>query len=177
MNVQQSAGPLRIIRNHLTVEQETHSRRLLDFLHEVKPVGHVSYFLNPNSRPRFSHFSLVSNTMHGIEFKDFSYTRDGSPHFFVPGMYLDDPDEWERSVLATMEYHRAKALKGVLKYFGGDVSVDEFTMDVVPVQNDRGKTILKVRLHPGMKDPSNEKLRDLLSCKGILAVPSINIPV
>lgn len=150
---------------------------MLDFLHEVKPAGYVSYFLNPNSRPRYNNFTLIKESERGILFKDIVYTRDDTPYFHVSKYYLNDPDEWERELLELMQSDREKAVAGVLEHFG-DVSVDEFTVDVVRVDSDGSEaTHLKVRLHPGMKTPGSSKLAEVLACKGILAVPSLKFPV
>lgn len=166
-----------LIRPFLSQDKEATCRRMLEFIHEVKPAGHASYHLNPNSRPRFSHFTMIRESAYGVDFKDLSYTRDGIPYFFVPAGYLKNPAAWEAKVVEAMATDRQIAGRGVLDILG-DVSPEEFTMDVIRLaKDDSGKAYLKVRLHPGMKPVVNEMLAGLFAGKGILSVPTFKIAV
>jgi len=165
------------VRPFLSVEREEACRRMLMFLHEVKPAGYASYFLNPNSSPKFSHFTMIRESGTGIDFKDLSYTRDGNPYFSVPVAYLEDPVKWEAEVLSRMADDKALARERVQDYLGA-VSPDEFTMDVIRLgKKETGDARLKVRIHPGMKTAANSTLITLFKGKGILAVPTLEIAV
>lgn len=152
-------------------------KRMLNFLYEVKPAGHVFYCLSPSSRPRFSHFTLTRTTESGFEFEDRSYSRDGTQCFFVPFAYVANPEIWEEAITRAMKQDRELARKEIEKRLGA-VSPDEFTLDVIRMIGDADdKVYLKVRLHPGMKTACNEQLVTLFGGKGILAVPVFKIEV